>query len=181
MKKSNLILLVGLVSIVFFSLAFQFSVRRYLKKDKKEMVGGVTSNEVRSLPYFEELVVNHGLTVFFTQDSITTVKIQAPESYLPYITTTVTHGCLTLDQTKKSPLNDTIRVFISNPILNSLSVKTNGYFETVGPVSGDQLALDFKKESAGKLNLSYRKIHCKKEEGAQLHLSGDSKEISFSN
>ncbi|WP_103070278.1 GIN domain-containing protein [Aquimarina sediminis] len=185
MKTSNKILLGILCAIIFFFSAFQFSIHGYVKKIASENNINEISNEivseVRSNLSFRKISVNDGIQVFFRQDTISQIKVEAPKNLLPYIKTEVKNKKLIISKTEKKKEKDTVRVFISNDKLDSLKVSSRGYFETVTIVSGKDLELEFSNNSKGRLELSYESVTCVAVSGAKVKLTGDSKKIDFSN
>ncbi len=182
MKKSNLMVLGTLGATVFFFSAFQFSIHRYVEKGAIEDIdSGDFISEMKTMPVFRKIAVHHGIQVFFRQDTTTQLKVEAPRTLMPYIQVKVEQEKLILEKTKRIQSIDSIVIHITNPQLNELYVLPDGYFETIGVVSGKDLKLEFGDDSRGKLELSYESVVCKASSDSKVVLKGDSKEIDFSN
>ncbi len=181
MKKSNLILLGGLIPIVVFFLSFQWKMHRYMKNDVSNERKEPVISETRAITNFEKLAIGVGFQVFFEQDTIPRLRIEAPKSSLPSIQTDLQGTTLRLQLAEGKSLRDTINVYLGNSQLQYLEVGTTSSFETINPISGTYLELKFDDRSNGKLHLSYKKVKCMAGEGAKVHLTGNSDHIDFSN
>ncbi|GAA4276628.1 GIN domain-containing protein [Aquimarina mytili] len=180
MKKSNLIVIVAISIMAIFFMAFQFSIHRYVRNGAIENID--TSefvSETRNVKRFKKMSLNHGITVFFIQDGVTDVQVKAPQNLMPYIKTEVKHEKLIIEKTKRTNSNDSIVVFVANNLLDSLKVSSGAYFETIGPVSGNDIKLQFNDDSKGNLALSYKIVKCNVDSDAKVKITGDSKEIDF--
>ncbi|WP_299261317.1 DUF2807 domain-containing protein [uncultured Aquimarina sp.] len=180
MKRSNLILLGVLGAIFLYFTVLQFSTHNYVRNGVIEKVGSVIS-KTRSTPNFRSIDVRDNIRVYFKQDSIKQVTIEAPENFIPHIKTKVNHGTLIIEKIKSINTDDTIKVFISNHHLDTVKVSSTAYFKTIGIVTGKELILEFKGESTGDLEVTYELVKCKTASNAKINLKGNSKEITFSN
>jgi len=91
MKRSNLILLVVLGVIFLYFTTLQFSAHSYVRKGVIKDSGAIRS-EIRNVHNFRHIHIADNMKVFFKQDSVTEVIIEAPEKFLPYIKTKVNGG-----------------------------------------------------------------------------------------
>ncbi|MEW7293006.1 GIN domain-containing protein [Aquimarina sp. 2304DJ70-9] len=182
MKKSNLMVLGALGATIFFFSAFQFSIHSYVEKGAIEDVeSGDFISEIKTIPMFRKISVHHGIQVFFRQDSMTQVRVEAPRTLMPYIRVKVEQEKLILEKTKRMQSVDSIVIHITNPELDELYVLPDGHFRTIGMVSGKDLKLEFSDDSKGKLELSYESVKCKASSESKVVLNGNSKNIDFSN
>lgn len=183
MKRSNLILLSVLVVIIFFFLAFQLSVHRYVVKEEREEKAIVMNRNIitekRSISNFSKISVSHGIKVFFKQDSTIELEVETLENLMPYIKTEVHDGKLVIEKVERIKQKDTIKVFISGNKLDEISVGTGVYFETIEKVSGKDLKLEFSSDSTGNLELYYESVQCKTAPGCTVKLTGDTEEVNF--
>jgi len=181
MKKSNQIIISVLGAIFIFSIAFQLNVNRHLRNDEFKKEAGTNISNERTVPNFNKITVRHGIEVFFTQDSITLVKVDAPENTLPTIITKVENGMLLIEKTQQTKNGAIVKVFVSNNQLHVLKVSSGAYFETIGEVVGSNLALEFSSDTRANLALSYQSVQCKAASGSQIKFKGNTSTIEFTN
>ena len=181
MKKSNQIIFGALGAVFIFSIAFQLSVNRYLRspETKKETV--LSISEERIVGNFNKISIKHNIEVYFTQDSITHVKVEAPENDITSIETDVINGELHINKDEKSKNNGTVKVFVSSNHISSVKVSSGAYFETIGKVTGNNLTLEFSSDTKAKLELSYTTVKCKAASGSQIKFKGNTSNIEFTN
>lgn len=181
MKKSNLIILSALGAIFIFSIAFQLNVNRHLRDTppKNEIITNIS--EERTVGSFNKISVSHGIEVYFTQDSITQIKVTAPESLMTSIKTVVENGELLIEKTEQTKSKGIVKVSISNNQLNALKASSGAYFETIGEVNGENLVLEFSSDTKANLELSFQSIKCKAASGSQIKFKGNTSNIEFSN
>ncbi len=181
MKKSNLILVSGLIAVSFFFLAFQSIMHRYMDKTHIVEVAYDFVSEMRNVTGFRKVSVSHGIKVFFKQDSTTQIKVEAPQNLISFIKTEVTNEELVIEKTKRIKVKDSVIVFISSPELNELNMSSTAYFETKGIVSGKDLKLTLSGESIVVLELSYESVQCKASDKSKVKLKGNTDKMDFSN
>ena len=181
MKKSNQIIFGAIGTVFIFTIAFQLSVNRYLRspETKKETV--VSISEERTIGNFNKISISNGIEVYFTQDSIIHVKVEAPENDITSIETDVKHGVLLIKKNEKTNNADTVKVFVSSNQLRSVKASSGAYFETIGKVTGDELTLEFSSDTKANLNLSYTSVKCKAASGSQIKFKGNTSNIEFTN
>ncbi len=181
MRKSNLILMIGLIILSFFFFAFQLIMHQYIDEiDRKEVVSEFVT-EVRNVPYFRKISVSDGIVVFFQQDTIRELKIEASKNMMSYIKTEVRDTELIIEKAKDAKGKDTVKILVVNNQLEKLKVISNAYFETKGIISGKKIEIEFKDNSNGNLELSYDSVICKALSGSKVNIKGDSKQVDFSN
>ncbi|MEK6152413.1 DUF2807 domain-containing protein [Flavobacteriaceae bacterium 3-367] len=181
MKKSNLIIW-GAIAVVFiFFTAFQLRVHGYVRKGAPKEDLGDRRSEARTLMDFKTLSVGKGLHVYFQQDSLGSLRLEAPEKLLPEIQVVQGPYTLNITGTQRIRKVDSIKIFLSNPFLDTLKVGTQSHFETNGVVWGKEVVLEFEGNSTGVLQLSYTRVKCIGSSDSKVKITGDSKEIDFSN
>jgi len=178
MKRSNLILLGVLGAIFLYFTTLQFSTHNYVRKGVIQDSGAIIS-ETRMVADFRSVHIKDKMKVYFKQDSISKITVEAPENFMPHIKTIVNQETLMIEKTRSMNMNDTIKVFISNHHLDTVKIGSSAYFKTVGLVTGKELILEFRDESTGDLEVTYEMITCKTRSDATIKLTGNSKEINF--
>lgn len=180
MKRSNLILLVVLGVIFLYFTVLQISAHNYVRKGAIQDSGAIQT-EIRKVSDFRCIHIADNMRVFFTQDSVTEITIEAPKKFLPHIKTKVNQQTLEIEKVRSMKMEDTINVFISNQELDTLKVSAAVRFKTMGVVTGKELVLEFGGKSIGELEVTYELVRCKTSSDAVVKLTGNSKEINFSN
>ncbi|MDT0605510.1 GIN domain-containing protein [Croceitalea rosinachiae] len=179
MKKSNLIILISLGILFLLTISFQLSVHNHIKKGEIEGVGLFVSQN-RDLASFSKLEVTGKFKVLFRQDTITSLKIDAPKSTMDSIKTEVKNNQLRIYKSIKTHAKDTITVFISNPELEDLTIQSKAYLSSMNLISGDTISLSIKGKSKLNIHLDYNHINCTKDQTSILNLKGDTQKINFS-
>lgn len=179
MKKSNLIVIAALGVLFLLTISFQLTVHNHIKKGEVKKVGVFISQD-RNLEAFSKLEVTGNIKVLFAQDSLSLLKIEAPENAIDSIKTTVKNGKLGISKGIKISEKDTIRVFVTNPQLEELTVASGARFKGTTVISGKKLNLKITGKSKVNINLSYNLINCQKSQKSILDLEGDTKKINFS-
>ncbi|GAA4270956.1 DUF2807 domain-containing protein [Aquimarina gracilis] len=181
MKKSNLVIIIALMLVSFFFLAFQAIMHDYMDKVDRRIVASKFVEDVRVMPTFNRIRISQDAFIFFEQDSVAKIKVDAPESLIPYVKTEVHGDTLIIDNTKEVRKRDSIKIFVSNPKLVEIIMSSGTIFETIGQVSGKDLNLQFSNESKGDLELSYQSVVCNAISGSKIKIKGNSDNIDFSN
>lgn len=181
MKKSNLIIWSAIAVVFLFFTAFQLRVHGYVRKGAPKEDLGDRRSEVRTLTGFKTLSVGKGFYVHFEQDSLGSLRLEAPEKLLPEIQVVQGPHTLTITGNVRIRRKDSIKIFLSNPFLDTLKVGTQTHFETIGAISGKELTMEFMGSSTGTLQLSYSRVKCIGSSNSKVKITGDSKEIDFSN
>jgi len=183
MKKSNQIILAALGAVFIFSIAFQLKVNRYLRSSEpnNERMSSISISEERAVTNFNRISVRDGIEVYFTQDSITSIKVEAQDNSISLVRTEIENGELLIRQNKKTTNRDTIKVFVSNKELDAVNASSGAYFETLGEVEGNNLVLEFSSDTRGNLELSYASVICKAASGSQVKFRGNTSNIEFTN
>lgn len=179
MKKSNLIILISLGILFLLTISFQLSVHSHIKKGKIDGVRAFISQN-RDIASFERLEVTGNIKVLFKQDTITSLKIEAPKNAIDSIKTIIENNTLNVYKSIKIHAKDTITIFISNPKLEELTLQSKAYLTGMNLISGDTLDLSIKGKSKLNIHLDYNLINCNKDQESILNLKGDTKKINFS-
>ncbi len=181
MKKSNQIILGALSAIFIFSIAFQLNVNRHLRNTPPKSKVIKNLSEERAVGVFDKISVSHGIEVYFIQNSITQIKVVAPEAIMPFIKTEVKSGELIIEKIEQTKSKDIVKVSISNDQLRALKARSGAYFETIGEVTGENLVLEFSSDTKANLELSFQSIQCKAASGSQIKFKGNTSNIEFTN
>ncbi len=181
MKKSNLIVLGSLLPIAFFFLSFQWSMHQHMKSGSSEKKDETVVSQTKEVGNFNQLSVGEGIQVFFKQDSLRLLRVEATESLMPHIKEQLKGTKLFLELSEDKRSETMAKVYLNNPQLKHLTVAKGGSFKTVDTLSGEHLKLIFKDDSNGTLQLSYESVKCEVASGAKVHITGDSEHIDFSN
>jgi len=181
MKKSNKIIFGALGAVFIFSIAFQLKVNQYLRNPEpnKETIASIS--EERSVTSFSKISVSDGIEVFFTQDSITNIKVEGSKSDIANIITDLKKGELFIKRIEETKNANVARVFVHNNQLNALKASSGAYFETMGKVTGDEIILEFSSDTKANLELSYNSVKCKAASGSQIKFKGNTSNIEFTN
>ena len=181
MKKSNLVLIIAVVLLAFFFFAFQKIMHDYIDKVDRNKVNLAVKEEVRNISVFRNIYNEEGAYIYFIQDSLTQLKIKAPENLLSFVKVKMSGDTLRIENTKEIRKRDSVRIFIHNPILEGVEMHSGTTFETLKQVSGKDLRLLFRNESYGVLDLSYESVRSKATSGAKVNIKGNSNQVDFSN
>ncbi len=181
MKKSNLVLIIAVVLLAFFFFAFQKIMHDYIDKVDRNKVNLAVKEEVRDVSGFKNIYNEEGAYIYFIQDSITQLKIKAPENLLPFVKIKISGDTLRIENAKEIRKRDSVQIFIHNSVLEGVVMHSGTAFETMGQVSGKDLNLLFSNESYGALDLSYESVRSKAKSGAKVNIKGNSNQVDFSN
>ncbi|NQZ43918.1 MAG: DUF2807 domain-containing protein [Flavobacteriaceae bacterium] len=179
MKTSNLIALGGVALLFMLSIAFQSRVHYHVKKERKAGFGARMTQD-RPLDYFEGIRIEAPIHVVFTQDSIGSIAVSAPEEIIDSVTTQIVDRVLYLSLNGKKRGKDTILIKIHNPKLESLEL-TNGSFENSGTLQCTTFRLQMADKSHCRLRLDSPLLEVANEKGADLTLEGTTEQINFIN
>ncbi len=181
MKKSNKIILGALAAIFVFTIAFQLNVNRYLRSSEPKKETDASISEERTVANFNKIFVSHSIEVYFTQDSIASVTIEAPKNNISLVRTDVKNGELLITNNEKTTNQAIIKVFVSSNQLKAVKASSGAYFETLGEVTGENLVLEFSSDTKANLELSFQSIQCKAASGSQVKFKGNTSNIEFTN
>ncbi len=181
MRKSNLVLIIAVAVLAFFFLAFQAIMHDYIDKVDRRKVVSDFKEEIRTVSSFKRIYNSQDATIYFTQDSITTIKIKGPETYISKVKIRVVGDTLFIDKTPEIRKKDSVKIFISNPGLIEIDMSSGTMFETVHQVLGDKIELHFSNASKGYLDLSYKSVKCKAVSDSKVNIKGNSNHIDFTN
>ncbi len=182
MKKSKRIVLASLLPIAFFFLSFQWSMHRYMDTEPFDEKPDKIVSRTREIGRFNQLSVGEGIQVFFKQDSMPgRLRVEAPESSISRLREALKGTKLYLELPENTRSKAGIKVYLNNQDLKQLNVAKGGAFTTVDTLAGQHLKLTFLDNSSGTLQLSYQSVKCEAAPGAKVRITGNSKQIDFSN
>ncbi|MCT4580200.1 MAG: DUF2807 domain-containing protein [Flavobacteriales bacterium] len=97
-------------------------------KIKKESSGSIVTEE-RIIGNFNTVELIDNIDVFYTQDSIQSLKVEAGEHLIDYIKTDIVNNKLVIYEANNDILNTKrIRVYISNDSINAAKIEGSGNF-----------------------------------------------------
>jgi len=138
---------------------------------------GKIVTEKRVVPAFNQLIVNHDLNVFITQDSVFELKIEAGKNMMDFITTEVTDSVLTINN--KSRCNWTrnykkhFNIYIKTPTIKHITSNTSGTIKSTTILTGNNLHLEIKTSGDIELTVNYTSIISDVKSGGDLTLHGN--------
>lgn len=137
--KSGLIVLVVMLSL--------FSCRRI------ETTSGPVVTELRTQPYFNEIVVLGNINVFYVNDNSFQIKVEAGERIIQYVQTVVSNNQLIIKELNNSVANHRpINVYVRADSLNSVSLEGSGNF-TSNSVQLSVQHLELKLKGSGNISI----------------------------
>ncbi len=181
MKTSNLVILIALGVLFLLAMSFQFSLSNYVRKVADPKYHGELTKRSYDLAEFQKIAVQGDLTVYFKQDSVFSIEIEAPSNLLDHIEVSVQEDELRLGKLESFKGNDSITAFVSSDKLEGLFLASGAYLKTVSQVEGNDLRLKFEANSDGMLHLSYENVECKAASGSHVQLQGKMGSLSFGN
>ncbi len=181
MKKSNVMLLIAFGLMLTFFLALQVAMKKRMDSGDlgEEPITFITHE--RSISDYASITVSHSIHVSFKQDSVKRISVMAADDLIGSITTEVNNTTLTIQKTDRVTKNDSVVVEIAHPYLDGITADTGASVESIGVISGKNLKLNFQANTIGRLQLSYDDVQCKLSSEADVKITGDSRNINFSN
>lgn len=166
--KNFLFLSLGI--LVFASACDQFGVRG----------SGNVTPETRSVSGFRNVSVGGAIDVFIKQDSASSVKVEADDNLLQYIEVSTEGPTLRIRTRSGVNLRPTqkIKVFISNPVFEELSV--SGASALIGEnsiSSGERITLHVSGASEGRLDINAPRIIVEVSGASSANLRGRTKDL----
>jgi hypothetical protein len=124
---------------------------------KKDLIGeGPVMTETRSVGNFTAIDLRMNGSVYFKTDTSTGIEITAKQSILSILETTVSNGKLTIryKNGKTYDADETIRINVSAPSVNSFELSTSGSIYSLFPIQAGSLFL----HSSGSGNISFQNV-----------------------
>lgn len=160
--------------------AFVFSSCHYVMRERIRGNGNIRT-ESRNASSFSGIDVSGDIDVYFTQDSVTSVKVEADEDLMPYIQTLVDDKTLEIGPRDGYNLKPTsqIKVFVSAPSVS--------YFEASGAcaiigqnkiVNSNSVTIDLSGASSARLDLQAPKVDADLSGAGSISLSGQTKDFN---
>jgi hypothetical protein len=143
--KSNLFKKAVLAAVTFGSFA--------LMSCSTGVLTGQTTKETRSLPAFEGISLSISADVFLQQGNQQSVEIEADKSSLEVIETEMRGNTLVIKTLNNTWRNlGEVRVYITVPVINHISVSGSGKINCETPVTANEL--DINVSGSGSVNIS---------------------------
>ncbi len=119
-------------------------------RDCVEGSGEITS-QTRTVNSFDAVTVDGDLDLIVRQDTGTSVRIEADENLLSYITTTVSGTTLTVGSSRCLSTPGTIKVYVSMPAVRALEMDGSGKISSDGILHGDAIRCEL--DGSGEIDL----------------------------
>lgn len=118
--------------------------------------------ETRSVPGFQQIVVNDNINVFISMGAQEQVQIEGGKNLTPNIKTSVSNGILTLNNNNicdwlRSYKKSVINVYLTMPVITSIINNGIGNIQSNDTITADSLQLQ--SISAGNMNLAVHSNH----------------------
>ena len=181
MKKSNLILFGALAAILVFTLIFQLTTHHYIKKEDRERTTATRVTEERTVASFKSIKSIGALSIVLVQDSLYKVQVEAPNHLIDSVRTDVVQDTLVIESKKNIKKRDSVVMHITLKSLEHLGLDTYSTIKSKGPISGNELNLELKGQSAAKLLLNYEHMQYSNSSDGTVDISGDIKNIKIVN
>ena len=99
------------------------------------------TDEVRTVDMFREIEISGNVELEFTQDSLKSLRLSAPENSMKHVITKVEKGVLKV-YSEKTLLNRTIKLYISNDSLQSIEASGASRVRTTNTLHGSNFDVD---------------------------------------
>lgn len=142
---------------------------------------GIINSEVREVSSFTKVKSSGSFEVFIAQGNTTEVNVEAEQTILPYIETTVSGGTLLIDiEGWNSVINHRpMKVYVTTPSLTSVKMSGSGSIETELIETGE---MELFVSGSGNIltNLSADGVDAGVSGSGQIIISGDAADTKFS-
>lgn len=140
--------------------------------DGKSGNGNVISEERDITENFTEIKGNRGLVIYLTQGEENSIKVEADENLMQYITTKVSNGKLTISSDENLSGNATKNIYVSFKNLSQIEVSSGAEIEVNGQLKSEILNLEASSGSSINANIFSKELNVKTSSGADITLSG---------
>lgn len=179
MKKSNLILLGALATILIFTLAFQLTVHHYVKEDNKNRASIKRESEERKTLAFKSIKANGPLRIHLSQNNLQKVRVEAPNQILDSIKTSVVKDTLFIETLKNVRERDSVVIEVILPLLSYLQLGDKCHVESKGVISGEELYLELLEHSSAQLQLQFERMLYSNSSDGVVDITGETKNIKI--
>ncbi len=172
MKTSNKILLTALIVIVLLIIGFMIFLRANVSLESVGGSGNIVSLE-RETDFFTGLKFRGNMEVFLTQDSITSLVVEADDNLHEFLKTRKENGTLYVYLEESIGRGATMRVHVSFPELELLEISAGVTATASEALSGDYFKHKAQAGAKTALNLQYSEVDMVLQAGAMATLSGN--------
>jgi hypothetical protein len=107
----------------------------------------VIEQEETNLAPFNEILMNSSFDLYISEGNEYTVRIEADESIIDYITVDITDSLLTLDNDRKfrwlTPTKNKVKVYVTAPPLKTVTSNKTCFVRTLTPITSDEFGMVF--------------------------------------
>jgi hypothetical protein len=139
MKTSNIILLSFMLLIIAGITALVFIVNSTINKNIIFGDGNITK-EIRSVDEFKNLNVSGNFTIYFTQDAVQSVRLEADNNIIEHLVIKTEDETLIIKSNSVVKSNN-LDVYISSPSLKNITLTGGSNFKTQAKVVMDEIKI----------------------------------------
>ncbi|MEP6700278.1 MAG: head GIN domain-containing protein, partial [Bacteroidota bacterium] len=166
--------ILSLMAILFFSSCSYIGGKR-IKGN------GNTKTETRSAVQFSNIDVSGAIDVYISQDSATSVKVEADENLMEYIDITNDGGTLTIQPKDRYNLKPSkkIKVYVSSPLFKQFEATgACGIYSQNKFTSSNDITINVTGASTVKMELNAPGIKADLTGASHINLKGETKNFS---
>ncbi len=156
--------------LLFFGITLPPACKKENRCDCIKRTGTIII-EKRDIQGFDKLYIEDNLTVFLTQDTNFSVKVEGGKNIVPLIKTELNNGTLIIKNNNRcnwtrsydKPLN----VYVSMPVINTITMDGTGKIVGTNTITTDTIDVQVKNSGDIELTVNNKKII------SRMHGSGD--------
>jgi hypothetical protein len=174
MKTSNKLLL-GMLAVILIAITALFitagnNISEEIARGKGDVVV-----QTRAVESFNKIRSDRNCYVFLTQGPVAKVEVKTYENVQPEVEIKVVDGVLMIHSRKRISMSDwnRIRVEVTMPELQAVSLTDGGYVQSEQPFKGDALELNCASGSRLNMLIDYSSLQCAASMGALVTLEGE--------
>ena len=122
-----------------------------------------------NLPHFKGIHVSGVAKVFFTQEKAKEITMTLSGDPFPQVIRKVKNGILEI-YTEGEAQNEIVKIFVSNPVLNSVTVSDRGEFHGVKNIDMKTLKIEVRDVGSAEMNINVDKV--------SIHMNGGDLKVS---
>lgn len=120
----------------------------------------VSEKEIQGIAPFNEILLDDSFDVYLSEGSTYSVKIEADESVIDFVSFDVSDSLLTINNLKKfkwlTPTKNKIKIFITSPPLKTVLANETCFIRTLTPITSMEFGMVF----LGKANNAELDLNC---------------------
>lgn len=156
-----------IVALLFGSCQYTFDLGDSIKGSRKV----VTENRPVS-GNFTHIEVGQGIDVEVTQSNIKSIKVEADDNIIEYITTDIVDGTLIIAMDKNVKNTKSRTVYVSLPIIESLRTSSGASIESENTLVVTSLDVKATSGSDITLQVEAENISCETSSGSEIDIKG---------